>query len=122
MTTADETAALRAATREAHEAIAGLREALRDVRQERRAVRQMLDGIEGRVKRIVAEQIKTEIEEQVRVQVAELGTATERAMDVATAKVAAKFDRLAAIFTGEEDPDREPLETLVRKHVAGRGR
>ena len=35
--------------------------------------------------------------------------------------VTAEFDRLQAIFTGQERPDREPLENLIRKHVAARG-
>jgi len=104
---ADEIEALRAAIREAHEV-------LRDLRTERRALEQMVAGIQGRVRRAVEEVLKAEVEQQV----AQLGDATERAMAKSVAKVQSEFDRLERIFTGQEKPGQEPLEDLIRHYVA----
>jgi hypothetical protein len=105
---------LRQATREAREAAAGLREAIRDSTRERQAVRQMLAGIEGHVRRVVGERIEAEVARQV----ADLAIVTEKAMREAVAKVEREFDRLARIFTGRERPDTVPLEDLARRYVA----
>jgi len=103
--TEDEIAALRQATREAHEV-------LRDLRTERRAVQQMLDGIEGRVQRAVSDRM----EEAVTREVATLGEATERAMRASVAKVKREFDRLESIFTGREKGAKHgPIEDLIRR-------
>ena len=101
MSTAAEIEALRAATREAHEA-------LKDLRTERRAVQQLVDGIEGRVQRAVAALIETQVTEQL----AALGKVTRKAMDDSVAKVHREFDRLERIFTGR-DNSHEPLEDLI---------
>lgn len=114
MSAEEDVQALRAATREAHEAIRGLREVLRDVALERRAVQQLLDGIEGRVKRSVGE----EIERQVETQVEALTGQTRKAMNMAVEKVFGEFDRIQAILTGRERPDGSSLEELTRRHVA----
>lgn len=105
--TTDDLAALREATRQAHEV-------LTDLRRERRAVEQLVAGIEGRVQRAVKDLIETAVE----MQVGELGKATERAMDAAVAKVGREFDRLERIFTGRDDLKRPPLEDLIRRRVA----
>jgi chromosome segregation ATPase len=111
---------LRAATREAHEAIAGLRETIRDAATERRAVQQLLDGIEDRVQRAVAGHIEQHLEQEVAREVAKLGEVTQRAMDRAVAKVEREFDRLEAIYTGHENPGKD-LETLTRRYVQRNG-
>jgi len=108
-TTADEVAALREATREAHEA-------LKDLRTERRAVEQLVAGIEGRVQRAVADLIEAQVAEQV----AALGKVTEKAMADSVAKVGREFDRLAAIYLGHGDEDRGTLEEQTRRAVAHR--
>lgn len=100
--------ALREATRQAHEV-------LRDLRTERRAVEQILSGIEERVKRAVADRM----EEAVKRDVEALGQVTEKAMRDSVAKVEREFDRLAGILTGrEKDSKHGPLEDLIRRHVA----
>jgi hypothetical protein len=101
---ADDLAALKAATREAHEV-------LRDLRTELRAVKQMLDGIEGRVQRAVG----TLIDQQVAAQVSQLGETTEKAMRESVAKVGRTFDRLERILTGQEGDGRPPLEQQLRQ-------
>jgi len=108
-TTADEVAALRQATREAHEA-------LKDLRAERRAVEQLVAGIEGRVQRAVTDLMKAQVAEQV----ATLGEATRRAMDESVAKVGREFDRLAAIYLGHGDEDRGTLDEQTRRAVSHR--
>ena len=109
MSAADEIEALRQATRQAHEA-------LKDLRTERRAVEQLVAGIEGRVQRAVAVLIET----QVAAQVAALGKVTEKAMDDSVAKVGREFDRLAAIYLGRDDTQRGTLEEQTRRAVAAR--
>jgi predicted nucleic acid-binding Zn-ribbon protein len=110
VSTANEIAALREATREAHEV-------LRDLRTERRAVEQLLAGIEGRVKRAVGDLI----EEAVTREVATLGEATDMAMRKSVAKVEREFDRLERILTGREKGAKHgPIEDLIRRHVASR--
>lgn len=100
--------ALREATRQAHEV-------LRDLRTERRAVEQILSGIEEKVKRTVADRM----EEAVKRDVEALGQVTEKAMRDSVAKVEREFDRLAGILTGrEKDSKHGPLEDLIRRHVA----
>lgn len=118
MSTADEVTALREATRAAHEA-------LKDLRQEHRAVKQLVAGIEGRVQRAVEGLLHTEIERQV----AELAKVTDRAMRDSVAKVGREFDRLERILTGREDDGRPSLEEQFRtaqasgalRHVVARG-
>jgi predicted nucleic acid-binding Zn-ribbon protein len=107
--TAAELEALRTATREAHEV-------LKDLRTERRAVEQMLAGIEGRVRRAVADLIESEVARQV----AELGKVTERAMRDSVAKVGREFDRLASIYLGRND-DGRTLEELTRLRAKAGG-
>lgn len=104
---ADQTPAqeLRELIREAH----GL---LKDMRVERRAIEQLLDGIPYKV--------DERIEHAVKVGLEKLGEKTRKAMDDSVAKVGREFDRLESIFTGTEPADRRagkpPLEDLLRKH------
>lgn len=99
---------LRALIREAHET-------LRDLRTERRAVEQLLAGIEARVQRAVGSLIETQVTEQV----AALGEATDKAMRESVAKVGREFDRLAGIYLGHDD-DRGTLEELARNAITRR--
>lgn len=104
MSTAEEIAALKEATREAHEA-------LKDLRTEHRAVRQMLDGIEGRTRRAV----ETLMEEALKRELAALGTSTDMAMRKSVAKVTREFDRLEAILLGKEHPGRASIPELIER-------
>jgi hypothetical protein len=109
-------ASLRAAVRDAHGVLKDMRGVLADLRQERRAVEQILDGIPARV--------DERIEHQLTDDLAELGQQTDKAMRASVAKVISEFDRLAAICLGKDDATRgegrEPLEDLVlRAREAG---
>lgn len=104
---ADQTAAeeLRELIREGH----GL---LKDMRAEKRAIEQLLDGIPDKVNK--------RIEDAVRVGLETLGEKTREAMDASVAKVGREFDRLEAVFTGTERKmhrqGKPPLEDLIREH------
>jgi len=111
VSTADEIAALRAATREAHEV-------LKDLRTERRAVEQLVAGIEGRVQRAVGNRIEREVADQV----AKLADETDKAMRASVAKVGREFDKLAELYTGGDGPDRPSLVELTRRYVERRDR
>lgn len=101
--TPDEIAVLREATRQAHEA-------LKDLRTERRAVEQLVAGIEGRVQRAVADLIEAQVAEQV----AALAKVTDKAMRDSVAKVERSFDRLERILTGQDDDGQPTLEEQIR--------
>ena len=110
-------ASLRAAVREAHGVLKDMRGVLADLRAERRAVEQLLDGIPGRVDERIERQVVEGLEA--------LGRQTEQAMDASVAKVGREFDRLAAIFLGTDEraraEGREPLETLVLRNREAAG-
>lgn len=95
---------LREAVREAHEA-------LQDLKAERRAVQQLLDGIPAKV--------DARIERQVTEGLEALGRETRKAIDAATEKVTAEFDNLADLLMGRTAPDRRqglpPLDDLIRQ-------
>lgn len=110
MTTADEIAALRAATREAHEV-------LKDLRTERRAVEQLVAGIEGRIQRTVSDLIEAAVKRDI----ASLAKVTEKAMRDSVAKVGREFDRLERILTGRDRPGQESLEEQLRRLQGGVG-
>lgn len=115
MTTAEEIAALKAATREAHEV-------LRDLRDERRAISESVAALRAESADIpdrVRRSVQATIEHQVAEQVNKLGVATRQAMDHSVAKVQREFDRLAGIFLGH-GPDQTSLEELIRARQAGR--
>jgi hypothetical protein len=104
----DDLVALREATRAAHEV-------LRDLRQERRAVEQLLAGLTDQVQRAV----EARVEEALTRDLAKLGEATDKAMRASVAKVTREFDRLEAIMLGREKGAKHgPLEDLIRRHVA----
>lgn len=108
---------LRAAVREAHGVLKDMRGVLAELRQERRAVEQLLDGIPGRV--------DERIERQVVKGLAELGTQTDKAMRASVARVISEFDRLAELFLGKDEEargeGREPLETLILRNREAAG-
>ncbi|MGR6922610.1 hypothetical protein ACU635_50865 [[Actinomadura] parvosata] len=85
---------------------------LKDMRAEKREIKQLLDGIPARVDARIEDQVKAGLET--------LGKETRAAMDASVAKVAAEFDRLEAILTGTDPASRRrgqrPLEDLIREH------
>lgn len=105
---ADQTPAdeLRELIREAH----GL---LKDLRAERKAIQQQLDGIPAKVDARIEERVKAGLEV--------LGAETQKAMAASVAKVGREFDRLEAIFTGTDPASRRkgkpPMEDLLRGYT-----
>jgi ABC-type transporter MlaC component len=101
---------MRGLVREAH----GL---LKDLRAERKAIEQLLNGIPAKVNK--------RIEDAVRVGLETLGKKTREAMDASVAKVFREFDRLEAAFTGTNPAARRagkpPLEELIRNHTDAKG-
>ncbi len=95
---------LRELVREAH----GL---LKDLRAERRAIVDLLDGIPAKVDDRIQEHLKAGLEE--------LGKATKQAMTVSIEKVSREFDRLEAIFLGTDRESRRAgkpsVEDLIRR-------
>jgi len=88
---------------------------LKDMRAERRAIEQLLDGIPARVDARIEERVKAGLEE--------LGEQTKAAMDASVAKVGREFDRLEAILLGTDPASRRqgkpPLEELFRERAGG---
>lgn len=101
---------LREAVREAHEA-------LKDLRAERRAVQELLDGLPAKV--------DARIEHQLAQGLDALGRETRKAIDAATEKVTAEFDHLADILMGRTAQDRrqglQPLDDLIRQAAHHQG-
>ncbi|MEV0993436.1 hypothetical protein [Nonomuraea sp. NPDC050202] len=101
---------LREVIREAH----GL---LKDLRAERRAIEQLLDGIPAKVD----DRITTALEAGLK----DLTEATGKAIDKATANVFHRFETLEAILTGTDRASqragRPPLEDLLRNHPHAKG-
>jgi len=95
MTTADETAALRAAIREAHEAIQDLRLAMREARE-----------VAVELDRAAHDALDNGIREEVQAGLASLGDAIDRAIDEATAKVFERFDTVRDVLLGEDKRSR----------------
>jgi hypothetical protein len=103
VTPTEDVEALRAATREAHEV-------LKDLRAERRAITQLLDGIGRRVD----DRIKAAVKDGL----AALGIAVDDQMRKSVAKFTAEFDRLEAIVLGTDPKSRRtgrpPLAEVLR--------
>ena len=108
--------AVTAAASQLRELIREGRELLKDLRAERRAVEALVAGVRASVEAAV----EARIEDAVTRQVAELGNATQKAMQKSVAKVGAEFDRLARIYLGTERQPGGTLEELTRKHLARR--
>jgi F0F1-type ATP synthase membrane subunit b/b' len=95
LTPEEEIAALEAATRKAHEAIKDLRATMKEAKE------------------FIDNEISQVFERQVTTQVEGLEKATKRAIDISTAKVFSRFDRIAALLLG--DKTQEPLEDLAKR-------
>lgn len=101
---------LRELIREAH----GL---LKDLRAERRAITELLDGIPARVEAHIGEQLAAGL--------AGLGKALKKAMDDSVEKVSREFDRLEGFFLGTSPAARRAgkpsLEDLIQRGAPERG-
>lgn len=112
MTTDEEIAALRAATREAHEAIKDLRTAIREAADERQALTDLFP-------RLTEERIG----EAVETGLAKFGVELQSAIDIATKKVFDRFDRISDIIMGETRANKRKREpTMVEQLEEARER
>lgn len=86
---------------------------LKDMRAERRAIEQLLDGIPAKV--------DARIEERVKVGLEAFSEVTRKTIDAATERVFARFDQLADTLTGTDKAQRRqgkrPLEDLFRERA-----
>jgi hypothetical protein len=86
---------------------------VKDIRTERRAVEQLLDGIPARV--------EASIKDTVERGLVALRETTKTAMDRSVAKVFAEFDRLQGLLTGTHPSHvrkgKPPLEDLIRAYA-----
>lgn len=105
------------ATEELRELIREAHGLLKDLRAERRAIEQLVDGIPAKV--------NNQIRDVVAKGLKDLGEQTKRAMDASVAKVAREFDRLEAVLTGTDPAARRkgkrPLEDVIREHPDAKG-
>jgi len=91
------------------------RELLQDMKYERRRFNNRIDE----VRKETAEQVRTRIDEQVKVGLDEYKASLARATTEATKAVFKRFDTLADILMGTDDPNKESLATVIRKWKAG---
>jgi heme oxygenase len=96
------TAALRAATRDAHAAVKDLRAAVREATE-------LLD-------RLLPERVQAVVDEAVKRDLAAMGETIGKATREAREIVFAQFDDLAATLLGADDANDETLEAAVRRY------
>lgn len=87
---------------------------LKDMRAERRTFEKVLND----VRKDTRARIERLIETEVKAGLSEYREAMDRAIANATKAVNKRFDTLADIMMGTDDPNKEPLATLVRKWKA----
>lgn len=90
------------------------RQLLQDMKAERREFEKVLTD----VRRDTRARVENLIEEQVKVGLGEYREAMDRAIDKATKAVNKRFDTLADILMGTDDPNKESLAVVVRKWKA----
>jgi hypothetical protein len=95
MTTDDEIAALRQATREAHEALA-------DLRREMKAAEQLRADLATTAEVSVTEQVVPFVQKGLE----EFGVELKKAIDIGTEAVYARFDELGDLLLGEDKVSR----------------
>lgn len=93
--TDEKIAQLKAATREANEAIKGLREAERDLKK-------VVATIEGMASKTVG----ALVEEAAKAQIARLAAATDKAIDDTSEAIDKRFQQVADILLGEDKKSR----------------
>lgn len=106
----DEVAALKAATREAHETIQGLREACKEA-----------EGWFVKLKGIARTEVDDVLKPVVEEKVEELGVATKEAISQAVDRVNTQFDELASILLGEDKKSvrtgKPSLKQIIERKV-----
>jgi hypothetical protein len=113
VSTAEEITALKQATREAHEAIQGLREAQRDMRA-------LLEEVRG----AALESVQKRISDAVVAGLAEYDASLKEAIGKGTQATYDRFDLLATVCLGEErmrGGSVKPLAELFRRYIESGG-
>lgn len=104
--------------KELKEAITEAHGVIGDMKRERQELKVLRDETKAILDKtcLVAEAIVTEqLQAAVKKGIEEYHTALYRAIDVATDRVDKRFNTLADIMLGEDDPNKESLAVLVRK-------
>lgn len=96
------------------EAITEARGVLKDFKHERKQLQALYDGAVVEVKNLVEQRIDDQVHEGLQAYQKTL----EKATKDATAAVFRRFDTLADIMMGTDDPNKESLATLVRRWKA----
>ena len=108
MTMAQEFAALNEATRRAHEAIADMRTERKLMAEQLAEVRKELDG-----------SVEKRLDAEVKRQLANLGEATQKAMDDSVERVGRKIDEYLELSIGTDAysklKGRQPIPDLIRE-------
>lgn len=90
------------------------RELLQDMKYQRRRFKNFLDE----VRKETAESVRNRIDTEVKAGLDEYKATLERATTDATKAVFRRFDTLADIMMGTDDPTKESLAVLLRKWKA----
>jgi hypothetical protein len=101
------TTELKAAITEGHQL-------LKDMKAERKAFEQLFTDVRTQTR----SSVESHITAQVKAGLAEYRASMERATDTATKAVMKRFDTLADILMGTDDPNKESLAMVVRKWKA----
>lgn len=101
------TAELKAAITEGHQL-------LKDMKAERKAFEQLFTD----VSKLTRASVENTITAEVKTGLAEYRASMDRAIDTATKSVMKRFDTLADILMGTDDPNKESLATVIRKWKA----
>lgn len=109
MTALDDVAALREATREAHEA-------LKDLRLATRVARDVI----AEVKAVAGEQVDERIREALAKGLEELSTSVKAACDESTDRVFARFDTITATLLGEDKRTRRQGKPSIAEMIDAR--
>lgn len=96
------------------EAITEGRELLQDMKYQKRRFKNFLDE----VRKETSESVRERIDAQVKIGLDEYKATLEKATVDATKAVFKRFDTLADILMGTDDPNKESLATLLRKWKA----
>lgn len=96
------------------EAITEGHKLLKDMKTERHEYQKLWDKVRAETRSTTEEYIAV----QVKTGLASYRAAIDKAIDDATAKTFKRFDTLADIMMGTDDPNKESLATLVRKWKA----
>lgn len=87
---------------------------LKDMKAERKEYEKLWDKVRAETRSTTEEYIAI----QVKTGLASYGEALNKAIDTATKNVMKRFDTLADILMGTDDPNKESLATVVRKWKA----